>query len=335
MNRTFLIVTSIASQDHPILNRYAKEAIDQNVTFILVGDVKSPAVFSLKGCDFYSIESQYKLKWTLSKKLPLNHYSRKNLGYLEAISKGADIIIETDDDNIPLQNFWEERTCDTWAKPLTNSGWVNIYKYFSHAHVWPRGFPLENLSDNLTVPGIKTLVTCPIQQGLVDINPDVDAIYRLVMSSPVTFNITDNIALGKDSFCPFNSQNTRWFRQAFLLLYLPAYCTFRMTDIWRSFVAQRIAWTCGWSILYHQSTAFQERNVHNLMNDFKDEIPGYLYSKMLFEELQNLNLIDGMNYIEDNLLKCYQLLVDLKLVDKAEIDLLKLWILDVKNALKT
>ena len=52
------------------------------------------------------------------------------------------------------------------------------------------------------------------------------------------------------------------------LLYLPAYCSFRMTDIWRSFVAQRIAWENGWRLLFHGPTMEQERNVHDLMKDF-------------------------------------------------------------------
>jgi hypothetical protein len=40
--------------------------------------------------------------------LPSKHYARKNLGYLIAIKNGAEIIIETDDDNIPEKNFWKK-----------------------------------------------------------------------------------------------------------------------------------------------------------------------------------------------------------------------------------
>src|ERR1700691_4694073 len=89
--------------------------------------------------------------------------------------------------------------------------------------------------------------------------------------------------------CPFNSQNTTWFKEAFPLLYLPYYCSFRMTDIWRSFVAQRIAWTCGWPVLFHQSTMRQERNDHNLMNDFRDEISGYNNNALICNSLKELN----------------------------------------------
>src|SRR5438270_335676 len=77
-------------------------------------------------------------------------------------------------------------------------------------------------------------IYCPIQQGLADENPDVDAIYRLAFPLPLTFRTDRRIALGGSAWCPFNSQNTTWTREAFPLLYLPSYCSFRMTDIWRS-----------------------------------------------------------------------------------------------------
>ena len=90
-------------------------------------------------------------------------------------------------------------------------------------------------------------VACPIQQGLADGNPDVDAIFRLVLPLPMNFGRKPPIALCRGAWCPFNSQNTSWWPAAYPLLYLPAYCSFRMTDIWRSFVAQRICWENGWS----------------------------------------------------------------------------------------
>ena len=121
----------------------------------------------------------------------------------------------------------------------------------------------------------------PIQQGLANQNPDVDAIYRLVLPLPLDFVEAAPVALGKGAWCPFNSQNTTWWSEAFPLLYLPFHCSFRMTDIWRSFVAQRIAWENGWSILFHNATVFQERNEHSLIRDFEEEIPGYLNNRAM------------------------------------------------------
>jgi hypothetical protein len=330
MENTFLIITSIADQNHPVLNQFAEETSKRGLPFIVIGDTKSPKEFAIEGCDFYSVERQEALDFDLVKDLPLKHYARKNLGYLIAISKGAEVIIETDDDNLPLDTFWENRTKEVKAHLLTDKSWVNVYKYFTDVQIWPRGFALENLQENLPDLESQVLINSPIQQGLADENPDVDAIYRLTLPLPITFNKANSVALGENSICPFNSQNTTWFKEAFPLLYLPSYCSFRMTDIWRSFVAQRISWTCGWPILFHQSTVWQERNEHNLMNDFNDEISGYSNNLRIMESLNELNLKPGVDYIANNMLLCYQKLIDLDLVGKEEMGLLKSWLKGIK-----
>ncbi len=335
MKNTFLIITSIADQNHPVLKQFAQESAEHYVPFIVVGDTKSPEEFNLQGCDFYSIERQQALQFGLAKTLPFRHYARKNLGYLVAISKGAETIIETDDDNLPLDGFWDNRTKQTEAHLLNNKGWVNVYKYFTEVHIWPRGFALENILNKLPELEKKTLIDCPIQQGLADENPDVDAIYRFTLPLPVVFNKAENIALGTNSFCPFNSQNTTWFKEAFPLLYLPSHCSFRMTDIWRSFVAQRIAWTCNWPILFHQSTVWQKRNDHNLMNDFSDEVSGYKNNALIIKSLSELELHNGVENIPSNMIICYQKLIDLGLVGQQEMNLLSDWLSDIYSILKT
>ena len=217
------------------------------------------------------------------------------------------------------------------AHVLNNKGWVNVYKYFTETHIWPRGFSLENIQDDLPALENQLLIECPIQQGLADKNPDVDAIYRLTLPLPIVFNKANSIALGVNSFCPFNSQNTTWFKEAFPLLYLPSFCSFRMTDIWRSYVAQRVAWACNWPILFHQSTVWQERNDHNLMNDFRDEISGYNNNLQIMKSLKELELKEGAENISTNMMLCYRELIELGLVKKEEIALLSAWLQDIHS----
>ena len=108
-------------------------------------------------------------------------------------------------------------------------------------------------------------------------------------------------------------------------MYLPAYCSFRMTDIWRSFVAQRIAWANDWSVLFHAPNVWQERNEHNLMRDFRDEVPGYLHNKSMCEALQKLQIRAGAERLGENLLICYEQLVRMELVHHGELDLVAAW----------
>ena len=328
-----LIITSIANDKHPILIQFAEECKKRNLNFIVIGDTKSPADFKLEGCDFWSVERQQTLPFSLAKITPTRHYSRKNLGYLLAIKNGVTELVETDDDNIPREEFWNETQRKVKSYAFENTGWVNVYHYFTKQFIWPRGYPLEELQKKQTELSTLKLesIDCPIQQGLADENPDVDAVYRLTYPLPLSFEIKNKIALGRNAWSPFNSQNTHWFKEAFALMYLPSYCSFRMTDIWRSYVAQRIAWECGWSILYHESTVWQERNEHNLMKDFEDEIPGYTNNLNICKELQNLSLKAGKEHIYENLITCYQKLIEINVIGKDEITLLNAWIADLSK----
>jgi len=214
---------------------------------------------------------------------------------------------------------------------VRQSGWINVYRYFADGAIWPRGLPLDQIHGPL--PAFETLAVqpadCPIQQGLANGNPDVDAIFRLVSPRDVTFRPDRRLALGPGAWCPFNSQNTVWFPDAFPLLYLPAHCSFRMTDIWRSFVAQRIGWENGWSLLFHQATVWQDRNPHNLMRDFEDEIPGYVNNTRIVTTLADLPLVAGTAAMADNLIRCYEALIALGVVGESELPLLRGWLADL------
>jgi hypothetical protein len=331
--QTAVVVTSIAPPG-PILRALEERCTRENFCFILIGDVASPSDFRLENCAFYSIEAQKKLHFQFAQKCPLKHYSRKNIGYLLAMKKGAQRILETDDDNLPLARYGFYNQPQVQGPTIHRAGWVNVYPYFTEFQVpiWPRGFPLSCLKnrppDAASLPAESAF--CPVQQGLVLGNPDVDALWRLVFDKPVEFQPNPRILILKEnSWCPFNSQNTAWFPEAFPLLYLPSSCSFRMTDIWRSFIAQRIAWTCGWGIVFHEPTMTQQRNEHDLMKDFEEEIPGYRWNYKICEELQALPLQSGKEHIAANLRQCYDRLVSRGFLPKEELELLDAWIADL------
>jgi len=325
------VVTSIAPPNR-ILKALADGCQQHGQRFYVIGDVASPSDFSLPGCEFFSLQQQYETGFRTARESPTRHYARKNIGYLQAIRDGAGIIIETDDDNEPMADFWRTRTLRRRVSVLSQPGWVNVYRYFTdESVVWPRGLPLTAVKRELiTYEGSPVQeVDCPIQQGLANENPDVDAIYRLTASLPISFRSDRALALANGTWCPFNSQNTVFFPEAYPLLYLPALCSFRMTDIWRSFVAQRIFWENGWMLLFHEPTVIQERNEHDLMKDFRDEVPGYLHNETIADILSGLSLKAGVDEIRNNLTKCYEALVNAELFPRRELDLLDAWLEDL------
>ena len=329
---TAIVVTSI-SAPNAALAALAGGCRERGFRFFVVGDVSSPPQFDLPGCKFLNLAQQNTLDFEFARRCPTRHYARKNIGYLIALQSGAQIIVETDDDNLPQPGFWAPRSRLQRVAVAATGGWLNVYRYFSDAMIWPRGLPLSTIRAD--VPAFDAMpvadVDCPIQQGLADIDPDVDAIYRLVLPLPQRFRADRSLALAPNTWCPFNSQNTTWWRDAAPLLYLPAYCSFRVTDIWRSFIAQRIAWENGWSLLFHGPTMEQERNVHDLMRDFRDEVPGYLNNPAIGELLGSLSLKAGIRHIADNLRACYGSLVTAGILEERELTLLDAWLADMNR----
>jgi hypothetical protein len=330
MSEKYAVVVTTINYPTRAIQEISRDVDRLQAEFILIGDQKSPADFNQPGSTYLDLAAQQKSGFKYALHAPTQHYARKNVGYLAAIRNGATIIIETDDDNVPRETFWTFRRPSVLARVVETSDWVNVYAYYTDGNIWPRGLPLERIK--LAPPPFADLalevVHCPIQQGLADENPDVDAIYRLTLPLPVTFRMDGPIAL-RGAWCPFNSQNTTWWREAFPLLYLPYYCSFRMTDIWRSFVAQRIAYLNGWGVLFHAATVFQQRNEHNILRDFEEEIPGYLHNERIRMALNSLNLPTGRCRIPSAMRACYERLVALELVGRDEIPLLDVWLEDL------
>ena len=303
----------------------------------VIGDTKTPSDWEARGADFYPIGGQGNLGLKLASHLRASHYARKNLGYLLAMRADAEVIYDTDDDNVPSHE-WRARELACSARPSIERGWRNVYRYFHGSDIWPRGFALSRLADNLPALCDAVFDEHPIQQGLSDGEADVDAIWRLaaipsnMRNRVVLFRDTVSVALEQGVWCPFNSQTTWWFREAQPLLYLPSYSTFRMTDIWRSFVAQRCLWELGRSVVFHSpSEVRQERNKHDLMKDFEDEIPGYLANEKIAETLEKLSLSPRIGALTSNLLTCYEALVGRGFLPTDELGLVRAWIDDVER----
>ena len=326
-----VVITSI-SKPNTCLKSIAKN-IEKSDKLIIVGDKKSPKNFNLKNSNFYSLKDQGKLGFKINELLNCNHYSRKNIGYLIAYKNNSEFIYETDDDNLPYKNFYNRRSINVKCYKLEKKTFVNIYKYYSNQIIWPRGFPLKFIKEK--VAGIsklkKTLIKSPVQQFLADGEPDVDAIFRLVFNSKDFKKNRLSFFLQKKSYCPFNSQNTVWHKSIFPLMYLPSTCSFRLTDIYRSYVTQRILHECDMYLTFHPSTVRQIRNTHDLIDDFYNEIDGYVRIDQLVYGLEKLKLKKGLKNLSNNLLKCYRFLIKHKFVLKEEMGILKFWISDIKK----
>jgi hypothetical protein len=320
--KKFIVITSIFKPTEAI--EVFSKLPDHHL--IVVGDKKTPADWKYNNCTFLDVTAQQDLSASLANAIPYNHYGRKMMGYVYAMQNGADIIIDTDDDNIPYDNWSFPAFEGNFLSSKNDLGWVNIYHHFSDQHIWPRGLPLRNINDRrdiLQFENESKEQKVGIWQGLADEDPDVDAIYRLTSNTSCTFKKNKPIVLEKGTVCPFNSQNTAIRKELFPLLFLPSFVTFRFTDILRGIIAQPILWQHGYKLGFTEATVVQKRNEHDYFKDFESEVPMYLHTEKSLEAVVKST---GNGSVKDNLYNAYESLLKINVVEEREMQVLSEWL---------
>lgn len=242
------------------------------------------------------VDAQQDMYPDLSDQMPYKSFSRKNVGYLHAISLGACYIWDFDDDNDGssvslLQGIVDPvETSSASQSPLgclsSLSDAVNPYLVFGpEQYVWPRGYPIPLTKTKefpfLSVSGDCGDGTVDVIQILQEIDPDVDALWRLQNTLPLRWHVPtvlqdgSIIAIDPKKFAPFNAQSTIVSRKAFWSLYLPFTVHGRVSDIWRSYLMQAVSPRTGSLVAFSQPSVAHYRNTHNYLADFQAEEPLY------------------------------------------------------------
>lgn len=326
------VVTTINPPNSAML-KLVDHSVESASPLFIVGDVKTSNKWEEIDCQFLSIEKQKMLNFETVSTSPLNHYARKNIGYLCSMEQEVEWIYETDDDNSPIQNPFLQRSREFTATPFHASGpWLNTYEIFLAGqelqfNCWPRGFDLESVLSSYPEPLKDTLINSPIQQGLANGDPDVDAIFRLTVNQPIKFNHRNPVVLTNQQWSPINSQTTWWARDFFRLMYLPATCTFRLTDILRGFVAVRILREYGQNVSFFSPVVYQDRNEHNLLSDFSQEVQLYRGAGEITEKLDKIQL-SNHHSMADQMTACYESLLSSAVISKDELISLANWMKD-------
>lgn len=320
--KKFIVITSIFKPTEAI---EAFAGLD-DYQLVVVGDKKTPADWNYKNCIYLDVEKQLELSSSFAAAIPYNHYGRKMLGYIYAMQQGAEVIIDTDDDNIPYKNWTFPDFKGEFISSTPGLGWVNVYHHFSEQPIWPRGLPLRNIKDSrekLTWQENKQSQKIGIWQGLADEDPDVDAIYRLTSDKPCIFQKKEPVVLEKGTVSPFNSQNTAIRKELFPLLFLPSFVTFRFTDILRGIIAQPVLWQHDYRLGFTEATVVQKRNVHDYFKDFESEVPMYLHTE---KSLEAVNKAMNNGTVKDNLHNAYEALLKINVVEEKEMIVLNEWL---------
>ncbi len=316
----YIVITSINSVTEAI-ERYSRI---QDWHVLVVGDLKS-TTYAHYNTTFLNIEQQHKLPYKSLNTTPYKHYSRKNIGYLYAIEKGAGLIFDTDDDTIPYNNtLSKDFTCET---TVGGSKSINPYTLYTNDRVWPRGYDLSMLDCVSKYTQSNVISKVGVWQGVIDSDTDVDAIYRLANNKHIQFDANPDICIDYNCFAPFNTQSTLWSDKFYSLLYIPSSVDFRFTDILRGYVAQRIMWDYGYKIGFHAPNTYQVRNAHNYYHDLLGELTMYRCVPALLDALRDMKFKNKST--EMDLLDCYKRLSIAGIVDETELQNLQNWIYDI------
>ena len=203
--------------------------------------------------------------------------------------------------------------------------------------IWPRGFPLQDLHDE-TMRGESATVnqgSIPTQsvgvlQAVCDIDPDMDAIYRLTRELPITFETdpsrTSNLMIPMDSFSAYNAQATTHMYNAFWGLLLPVTVTPRVTDIWRAFFTQRIMHDLQLALVYTPPIVDHKRSPHDYMGDFNAEIDVYTRTGALLNFLHK-EWDDDATFLPERIENLCVALYERDYIDLADVELMQEWLL--------
>lgn len=310
MTNTALVTTTINSPTVLALYR----AYGPEVGIFVVGDVKTPEqceklVASLgMSSYYYSPEKQKSLNYKCSELLGWSCISRRNIGTLEAMDWGADIIIFCDDDNIPMNEFYFAdhikalTTLYSGVKVNGRLGWFDVGQLLDPI-AGHRGFPIN---PRLTEWRANPVVDAPIgvNAGICMGDPDISAYFRIANHPTVhraSQLLDSGVVVDPNTRTIFNSQNTSFIRElAPAMFMMPG--VGRYDDIYASLICQRVMRERGLHVKFGMPYVWQERNDHNLIKDLRAEIDGMENIEKFAQSLDTmsiakLSVIDALRII--------------------------------------
>jgi hypothetical protein len=280
----------VATTIYPVSEAMKKFATFKNWVLIIVGDKKTPHEEYIKFQNdnsnvLYMTPEYQEENWKeMSDLIGWNKIGRRNIGYLEALKRGGEIIASVDDDNIPLDN---------WDKDIIIGKKTNVYYYetddiafdpvgvTNYKELWHRGYPIQLLHGRNNRYKITRKTIIPDVQAMFwNGDPDIDAVCRLE-HKPMCFFDDKYFPIATNTFSPFNSQNTLFSREA-LKKYMVIPFIGRMDDIWGGYYLESL----GFKVAYTKATVFQDRNIQNLTTNLVNEYIGYEKSVDLLKKLK-------------------------------------------------
>jgi len=302
--------------------------------FVIVNDLKTPSI-NIKDATVLTVETQKKLGYNICKIIPWNSIQRRNIGYVYALSEGADVIATVDNDNYPLKN-WNFNLLDTEQKlsVIEDTDFFDIVRYATDDVIWHRGTLYEYANKKMEYTIREKIVKTGIQANLWLNDPDTDGICRLTRNVELgkerVSKFNGHLCMGKGVFTPYNSQNTAFLKEFVAPALLPFGGYFdRMDDIWSAYLTERLLWETEYHISFGGPSVKQDRNPHNVWKDISGELSFASNLKRIFDFLRSLTF--KTDNVLENFIHMSEQLEKQDFAPSNYSDLWKMWIKDIEK----
>lgn len=224
--------------------------------------------------------------------IPWNTDNRRNIGYLQALESGCDVLISIDDDNFTLADSGyingHQVVGHVASDPVatTSDGWFNICNLidgWDGGDIHARGFPYfaQRHQRSINLAPSSEPLTVAMNAGLWLDEPDVDAVYRLCRRAKGKQFTGPNVVLSPETWSPVNTQNTALMREAALTYYyvkmgfpLKGLTIDRFGDILSGYLTQKCVKHLGYGVRLGSPVVDHRRTPHNFFKDLYHELAG-------------------------------------------------------------
>lgn len=281
------------------LRRFGREETD----LIVIIDRKTPPSVAER-CEHHRREGMRVLCPTLDEqeaflarfpsmagRIPYDTDNRRNVGFLLALDRGADVLISIDDDNFVLDDvdFAGEHLVTGTTIDMegleSSDRWFNLCSMLHSStkdEIFPRGFPYYARRQSRSLRSARAgAARVTLNAGLWLSDPDVDAMTRLTQAPSISAAEPRSIRLGQGTWTPINTQNTSVARDAVAAYYyvkmgfsLGGLRIDRYGDILSGYLLAKCVKARGEAIRIGSPVADHRRTPHNLFKDLYHELAG-------------------------------------------------------------
>jgi hypothetical protein len=259
-------------------------------------------------CEYWDLEAQaaYMKRFPeMDALIPFNSDQRRNIGYLAAAERGAEILAAVDDDNWARDDDWYGAHAITGqrikSKTVSSaSRWYNPCRQMETVppvEVYPRGQPYgkRHLPDDNQWSESEGRVA--VNAGLWLLDPDVDSLTRLTVDPRCTRVTEPRVMCAPGTWAAINTQNTVFHRDTLPAFYfipithkLGGVVIERYGDIWAGFFLRKCIDQMNDRVVYGDPACDHKRNMHVLLKDMQLEFMSILINEQLWEKLYDWKL---------------------------------------------